>query len=327
MTQPTANALHESMLLMKHTPSDIGRVTNALFKADDRDLKALPREAYQHYFDEIGIALLNWTARGQSTQVNHVLQTLSQSLFREPDMKRLPDMTIKQRVGLQLRVLCAQMTLYLQAQTTGSYNAMLLGSRNEVCRTVLRVLYESIAYGGFGYVAYDYQTVWHEVNRLLPDGKSTTDKNIHHHLRELVKKGLAVVDQSGGSVRYRISERGLVEARFHFEGGEPTPPEPRLAEKTKLVIRIAEQDYSMAELGRLIENQGVKILRSHFEQTDRGLSRLTVELNDADVNRVVRVLERFGYQIESVMGEGVIGPVGVAKDAMLPESAPRWFGQ
>lgn len=238
MIRPTAAVLHESLLVMKHTPSDISRITDALLTADDRTLKVIPRQAYQHYFDEVGIAMLNWMGRGQTDSIKETLDNLTHSVFSHPEMKQLPDLTTKQRIGLQLRVMCAQMTLYLKVQTATSYNAILVGTRNEVRRTVLRALYESMGgFGGFSYDAFDYQTIWRKVLPLLPENKTTSDKNIHHHLRELVNKGLVIEERSGGSVQYRLSDRGLLEARFHFE--EQPEPEPG--------IGVVEPDHLVAE--------------------------------------------------------------------------------
>ena len=331
----TATVLHESVLLMKHTPSDIGRITDALFMADDRTLKEIPRQAYHHYFDEVGIAMLNWMGRGQTDAIQTALESLTHSVFSEPEMKRLPDLTIKQRIGLQLRVMCAQMTLYQKVQTTTSYSALLLGPRNEVRRAMLQVLYEAFEpYGGLDHGALDYQTVWDRVRSYLPADRDTTEKNVHYHLRKLIEKGLALEDRSAG-VRYRLSERGMAEARFHFKEQLETKPAelpvtpmnpPVVAkEETKpvskspiseltqqleqevgavLILIINKRDYSMAEISRLIESNGTRIIFSYFTRQKNERSdqyQVTLKLDQEDATTAINKLEGFGYHIESVI--------------------------
>ncbi len=69
-----------------------------------------------------------------------------------------------------------------------------------------------------------------------------------------------------------------------------------------LVLKVAERDYSLAEVSRLIETNGTKVISSHYtsaatyENPDD--ARLTLKLNRTNINPVVATLERFGYAIE-----------------------------
>lgn len=73
-----------------------------------------------------------------------------------------------------------------------------------------------------------------------------------------------------------------------------------------IIISMAMIDYSMAEIGRIIESEGVKILSSFIEvdENDQERIRLTIKLNIENSSMVVSTLRRFGYQIETIFGNG-----------------------
>jgi hypothetical protein len=257
MTESTANVLQESMLLMKHTPSDIGRVTQKLFQADDRTLEALPVDTFQHYFDELGIILLNWTARGKTDDIDKILRSIAETVFSCPDMSRLPDLTIKQRVGLQLRVLCAQMTLYLQTQTATSYAVLLQGTRNATRRHVLQALYKQATRTNpmstqdiIDWMARPPRTKRHSTYMMPP-----TRQKLQPHLQKLTNVGLAIEVREAGSVRYYLSDRGKVEAEAIFGPLNPSQPQkekhPKAASISKPTARthslgVSENHYEVA---------------------------------------------------------------------------------
>lgn len=335
ITHPTAAGLHETVLLMKHTPNDIDRVTNALLLADDQTLNKLPRQTYQHYFDEIGIVILNWMGRGENESIQKTLESLTHGVFSYAGMKQLPELTIKQRIGLQLRVICAQMTLYLKVKNSIRYNAMLLGSRYEVSRAVLHVLYEKANVSdGFGFKVemLDYKTILEEVNALLPGGRKTTIQNINHLLTKLVKNGLVVKEHPGVGIRFRLSERGITEARYHVKAdGEPATSTANLqklvtkqGEENKqgsvfpideftqqfeqdagavLTLTVDERDYSMTKISRLVESSGTQIICSYFSRRKYGWtnqSQLILKLDRENITNVISSLERSGYAVGSV---------------------------
>ncbi len=66
-----------------------------------------------------------------------------------------------------------------------------------------------------------------------------------------------------------------------------------------LVLLMRDYDYSMTEISRLIEADGVKILSSYIETDtyDRSMIKLTLKLNRTDLTRVIATLERFDYQV------------------------------
>ncbi|MCP4437921.1 MAG: CBS domain-containing protein [Aureispira sp.] len=68
-----------------------------------------------------------------------------------------------------------------------------------------------------------------------------------------------------------------------------------------LILEMAPQDYSLAEISRIAESEGAQILSSFisspFDRQD--LMELTLKLNKKDLKHVVATLERFGYIIKS----------------------------
>jgi acetoin utilization protein AcuB len=68
-----------------------------------------------------------------------------------------------------------------------------------------------------------------------------------------------------------------------------------------LVIKIAERDYSLSEISRLIESNGTKVLSSYYSSSDASHplqeSRLTLKLNRTHITPIIATLERFGYDI------------------------------
>lgn len=69
-----------------------------------------------------------------------------------------------------------------------------------------------------------------------------------------------------------------------------------------IVIVINAQDYSLAEISRLVESNNCKILSSNIAgQLHDPLNplTLTLKLNKEDITAVVATLQRFGYEIEA----------------------------
>lgn len=68
-----------------------------------------------------------------------------------------------------------------------------------------------------------------------------------------------------------------------------------------IVLKIAERDYSLAEISRLIESNGTKVLSSYYSSSEATHplqeSRLTLKLNRTHITPIVATLERFGYEV------------------------------
>ena len=69
---------------------------------------------------------------------------------------------------------------------------------------------------------------------------------------------------------------------------------------------MAQTDYSMTELSRIIESEGGKILSSFIENNEQqpGKIRVTIKLNLENGSAIISALERFGYTISSIFGKG-----------------------
>ncbi len=66
-----------------------------------------------------------------------------------------------------------------------------------------------------------------------------------------------------------------------------------------LVLSIKQIDYSLAEISRLVESDGGKILGSSVnnDSGDPSKIKLTLKINKTDLSRIIATLERFGYII------------------------------
>ena len=72
-----------------------------------------------------------------------------------------------------------------------------------------------------------------------------------------------------------------------------------------LIISLNQIDYSMAEIGRLVEAEGGKILCSSISTDlhDQSRIKLTLKINKKDVSRIIATLERFEYRIIATFQE------------------------
>lgn len=72
-----------------------------------------------------------------------------------------------------------------------------------------------------------------------------------------------------------------------------------------LILSMNQLDYSMAEVSRLVEAEGGKILCSSISTDLQDASRikLTLKINKKDVSRIIATLERFGYRIIATFQE------------------------
>lgn len=69
-----------------------------------------------------------------------------------------------------------------------------------------------------------------------------------------------------------------------------------------IVLRVEERSYSLSEVSRLIESNGVKILSSYYSSGEvynpTNEARLTLKLNRTHISPIIATLERFGYEVE-----------------------------
>lgn len=73
-------------------------------------------------------------------------------------------------------------------------------------------------------------------------------------------------------------------------------------------LSIKQIDYSLTEITRLIEADGVKVLGCFLrnEPTDLTKIKLTLKLDQKNVTRTVATLERFNYHVQALFQEELI---------------------
>lgn len=66
-----------------------------------------------------------------------------------------------------------------------------------------------------------------------------------------------------------------------------------------IVISLYQRDYSLSEISRLIEAEGVMIVSTFIESDslDASKIKLSIKVNKQELGRVIATLERFGYTI------------------------------
>lgn len=66
-----------------------------------------------------------------------------------------------------------------------------------------------------------------------------------------------------------------------------------------LVLSMDLIDYSLAEISRYVEENNAKIISSLMieDPMDKGKIKLTLKINQVELNRIVATLERFGYRV------------------------------
>ncbi len=66
-----------------------------------------------------------------------------------------------------------------------------------------------------------------------------------------------------------------------------------------IVLSMNQIDYSMAEIGRLIESDNAKILSSFVmpDMMDTAKIKITLKINKSDLSRIIATLERFNYKV------------------------------
>ena len=74
---------------------------------------------------------------------------------------------------------------------------------------------------------------------------------------------------------------------------------------TIIVLGMPASEYSMTEIGRIVESENGKILSSFVEQIeeDQDRIRVTIKINLDTANPIVSAFERYGYTVASIFGK------------------------
>lgn len=73
-----------------------------------------------------------------------------------------------------------------------------------------------------------------------------------------------------------------------------------------IILSMAMIDYSMAEIARIVESEGAKVLSSFIEMDSKDAERikLTLKLNQENSTLIVSTFQRFGYNVSTIFGKG-----------------------
>jgi hypothetical protein len=94
-----------------------------------------------------------------------------------------------------------------------------------------------------------------------------------------------------------------------------------ITEKGAIIeISMLYRDYSLAEISRIVENNGMKILSAHYagnQYSQENSATLTLKLNQENMSALLATFERFGYQIEGVYQHEAIDNIEQGRYDML----------
>jgi len=71
-----------------------------------------------------------------------------------------------------------------------------------------------------------------------------------------------------------------------------------------IVLEVAENNYSMAEISQIVESNNARIIGAFFTtHPDSTLIDITLKINDIDLNPVIQTFERYNYTIKATFAE------------------------
>lgn len=71
-----------------------------------------------------------------------------------------------------------------------------------------------------------------------------------------------------------------------------------------IVLEVAENNYSMAEISQIVESNNARIIGAFFTtHPDSTLINITLKINDIDLNPVIQTFERYNYTIKATFAE------------------------
>ncbi len=137
-----------------------------------------------------------------------------------------------------------------------------------------------------------------EVKQFLLEG-STAVVNQNQHYYEILRVAnreavslVAIIDDYNKYLGV-VALEDVVEAFSHTSAVR--------SPGSVIVLTLNAIDYSLSEISRLIEENGVKILSSYVVSNDEDLSKIkvTLKLNVDEISHVTETLRRFGYLVET----------------------------
>jgi predicted transcriptional regulator len=72
-----------------------------------------------------------------------------------------------------------------------------------------------------------------------------------------------------------------------------------------LVLEMASSDYSMAEIGQIVESNDAKILSSYIMSSEKSTNiEVTLKINNIQLDRIIKTFERYNYTIKASYQKG-----------------------
>jgi len=126
----------------------------------------------------------------------------------------------------------------------------------------------------------------------LIDGSVEPDEHILEVLKsasELHLTAIPVVDKTGNFLGC-ITLEDLVEKLSQMQGADRPGG--------IIVLEMAEQDYSLQQIARIVEENNAKILSTSVSPGDAGQIEVNLKISNPDVNAILQSFSRFNYNIK-----------------------------
>jgi len=126
----------------------------------------------------------------------------------------------------------------------------------------------------------------------LIDGSVEPDEHILEVLKsasELHLTAIPVVDKTGNFLGC-VTLEDLVEKLSQMQGADRPGG--------IIVLEMAEQDYSLQQIARIVEENNAKILSTSVSPGDAGQIEVNLKISNPDVNAILQSFSRFNYNIK-----------------------------
>jgi CBS domain-containing protein len=126
----------------------------------------------------------------------------------------------------------------------------------------------------------------------LIDGSVEPDEHILEVLKsasELHLTAIPVVDKTGNFLGC-VTLEDLVEKLSQMQGADRPGG--------IIVLEMAEHDYSLQQIARIVEENNAKILSTSVSPGDAGQIEVNLKISNPDVNAILQSFSRFNYNIK-----------------------------
>lgn len=82
-------------------------------------------------------------------------------------------------------------------------------------------------------------------------------------------------------------------------------------------LRVNHNDYSLADISRIVEAEGLKIENLYLENKDLTQYHFVIKFNQKEIINGIRSLKRYGYQVEKILGPDQEGSLDEERYGLL----------